>query len=482
VADPQAPDAGRTRWWAAGVVLALAAATSLAFSTTRRGSVLGETWALLADIGGMWVAWAIALACLLRAGLTGRQLLVVVLLGGAALRIAAMTVVVPLSDDLYRYAWDGSVQAAGVSPYRYAPAEAGDVEALADRRTDWLFPDAVEGGDTCELIRRGDDCTRINRPDVRTIYPPVAQAWFLAGHLAGASQLRDLGWQVVALVPDVGTCVLLWLVLVRSGRDPRWVAAFAWSPVAVLEGVQNAHVDGLATFFVVLAVALAGRRPAASGAALGAAAMVKLYPALLLPVLLARRPLRVGTAFVAVCAVSYLPHVLATGGDVLGFLPGYLEEEEYTGGRFLLLAPLGLPDLLATAVVALAAVAVAVRVLLVARRTRFESPGAVGVELAPAACLLLGAALLLGSPVQPWYGLPLVALAALAARPVWFVVPALAYPVFFVVIDRGPSETTTSVGSAGYLLALAVVLLDAWRRRRAGAAAAAPHGAHRGSA
>jgi hypothetical protein len=441
-----------------GVLLALTAATFLAFRTTREGSILGNSERLLLEVMVFWVAWAVALACLLRTGLSRRRVLLLVVLGSVALRVAAMTSVVPLSDDLYRYAWDGAVQASGTSPYRYTPNDA----ALEDLRTDWLFPDAVDGGDTCAQLDRGADCTRINRSEVRTIYPPLAQVWFLGGHLAGASELRDLGWQVVALVADVATCMLLWQVLVRRERDPRWVAAFAWSPTAVLEGVQNAHVDGLATFFVVAAVAWAGRRPALSGAALGAAAMVKLYPALLLPLLLGRRPVRVLTAFVAVCAVSYLPHVLAVGADVLGYLPGYLAEEQYDGeDRYLLLRPLGLPGPVTTGLVAVLALAVAGRVLLLARRAGDAPAG----QLAPAACLLLGAALLLSSPVQPWYGLPLVALAALAARPVWAVVPALTYPLFFAVIDTGPSPAVSRVGTACYLAALAVLLVAALRRR-----------------
>jgi hypothetical protein len=450
VSDP-APSPARRRAATVGVLLALAVATFLAFRTTREGSILGNSERLLAEIMAFWVAWAVAVACLLRAGLSRRQVLVLVVLGAAGLRIAAMTAVVPLSDDVYRYAWDGSVQASGTSPYRYTPTD----PALRELRTEWLFP-----GD-CEQVERPADCTRLNRPEVRTIYPPLAQVWFLGGHLAGASHLRDLGWQVVALVADVATCVLLWQVLLRRGRDPRWVAAFAWSPTAVLEGVQNAHVDGLATFFVVAAVAWAGRRPALSGAALGAAAMVKLYPALLLPVLLGRRPVRVVTAFLAVCAASYLPHVLAVGVDVAGFLPGYLAEEQYDAAeRYLLLRPLGLPPPGATAVVAVTAVAVAGVVLRRARRAGAAPAG----DLAPAACLLLGAALLLASPVQPWYGLPLVALAALAARPVWAVVPALTYPLFFAVIDTGPSPAVSRTGTACYLAALTVLLLDAVRR------------------
>ena len=268
-----------------GLVVALAVATFLAFRTTREGSILGNADRLLLEIMGFWAAWAVALALLLRLRLSTRQVLVLVVVGAAALRVAAMTAVVPLSDDLYRYAWDGRVQASGTSPYRYAPTD----EALADLRTDWLFPDDVDGGETCEEIDRDDGCTRINRPGVRTIYPPLAQVWFLGGHLAGASALEDLGWQVVGLVADVATCVLLWLVLVRSGRDPRWTAAYAWSPLAVLEAVQNGHVDGLAALLVLAAVVAAARRPGAAGALLGAAAMVKLYPVLLLPALLGRR-------------------------------------------------------------------------------------------------------------------------------------------------------------------------------------------------
>ncbi|XSC42977.1 hypothetical protein ACF1BQ_033345 [Bradyrhizobium sp. RDT10] len=58
-----------------------------------------------------------------------------------------------LSSDIYRYVWDGRVQAAGINPYRYFPAD----EALAFLRDGTIFPN-------------------INRADTAvTIYPPVAQ-------------------------------------------------------------------------------------------------------------------------------------------------------------------------------------------------------------------------------------------------------------------------------------------------------------------
>jgi hypothetical protein len=246
---------------------------------------------------------------------------------------------------------------------------------------------------------------------------------------------------------------------------------YAWSPVAVLEAVQNGHVDGLATLLVVAAVALAGRRPAWSGAALGAAAMVKLYPALLLPVLLGRRPVRVLSAFVAVCVASYVPHLLAVGWDVLGYLPGYLQEEDYgSGDRYLLLRPLGLTGAPATVVAGLLGLVV---LGLVVRRVRQEPE-----DVAPAALVLFGAALLLATPVQPWYGLPLAALAVLAVRPVWLGVPAAAYPAFFAVVPTGPSPAAARTGSIAFGLALVAVLVAQVRRndRRPSGPAARPPG------
>jgi hypothetical protein len=118
-----------------------------------------------------------------------------------------------------------------------------------------------------------------------------------------------------------------------------------------------------------------------------------------------------------------------------------------------------------------AAVLGAAVALQVVRRVRRLSPGA---DVAPLACLLLGAALLIATPVQPWYGLPLAALAALCGRPAWLAVPAAAYPLFFAVVPEGPSAFASRLGGACYLAALLVVAADALRRRQHERAPAPP--------
>src|SRR5689334_637884 len=50
-----------------------------------------------------------------------RGALIVILLAAVAMRLALVFVEPYLSTDIYRYIWDGRVQAAGINPYRYLP-------------------------------------------------------------------------------------------------------------------------------------------------------------------------------------------------------------------------------------------------------------------------------------------------------------------------------------------------------------------------
>jgi hypothetical protein len=208
------------------------------------------------------------------------------------------------------------VQVSGTDPYRYTPSSTH----LTDLREGWLWPDAQR----CAGLQRDPGCTRINRPTVRTIYPPVAEAWFTAVYRVAGIDARHKAWQVAGLLGDMVVVGLLPAVLRAWKRDERWTALYALSPVAVVEVVNNAHVDGLAALFAVLALlSAARRRPAWAGALLGAAFLVKLYPAVVglafVAAFTGRRALvRLGGAFAAVVGLAYLPHVAAAGLDVLG--------------------------------------------------------------------------------------------------------------------------------------------------------------------
>jgi hypothetical protein len=440
----------RTVAAAAGLVLLLAAV-----AVTLHAGVPNEAgWRLLALIGACWAAFALAAAALLR---TPRRAAVpLLLLGAVALQALAVSVPPQLTDDYFRYAWDGRVQAAGIDPYRYTPTD----PALAGLRTPWLFPTGcATAGEPV--------CTRLNHPGSPTIYPPVAQGWFWLLHVLtrplGPDGGGALALQLAAAALALATTVALLLILHRHG-DPRTAVLWAWCPTVVLEAGNNAHVDVLAAFLLVLALGAAvAERPLVAGVGTGAAVAAKLLPLLVVPALaafwLGRKPRwrRAGygaAGLVGVLAAAYVPHLLAVGPRVLGFLPGYLAEEGYGGERRFALVRVVAPEALAataTVIIVLAAAA------LLAGKSRGEAPWR-------GALVLVGVTFAAIGITYPWYALLLVALVALDGRAEWLAVAAAAYPGYFTAaLDLRFADTQR----AGYGTALAIVLaVTCWRRTR----------------
>ena len=432
-----------------GIRLRTAATTALLTALTTAVVAAVRTGGVRADPGRILLWYAIAWALFAAAAWAVRNVPVrtataLVLAGGAALAVAALTAPPSTSSDMYRYAWDGKAQAAGVSPYTYAPV----APELAPLRENWLFPPeaACQDPDLArkrELHAAGNVCTRINRPTVHTIYPPFAEGWFLAVHELSPGGSRHKALQTGGALLSMGTTVALLTVLRRRGRDPRTAALWAWCPAVPIEAVNNAHVDTLGVLLTVLALgtATAGTR---RGALLGAAIAVKLYPMLALPGALSglppRRAARVLLPAVAVIALSYLPYVLASGAGVLGYLPGYLHEEGYESGsvhRFALLR-LILPDPAAgPAAIALLLLAA----LYVLRRGDPARPWS-------GALLVTGTALLITSPAYSWYALLVAALVALDGRWEWLSVPAAGAVLYLGGAPRGVDLQSLSYGIA----------------------------------
>jgi hypothetical protein len=326
-----------------------------------------------------WGSLALLMGGLLVRAVGVRRAVPLVLLSAALMRAMLVPLEPALSTDMYRYLWDGRVQAEGINPYVHTP-EASELEHLRD-----------------------EDWGPINRKWARTIYPPIAQASFLGAHVLGLRSTTS--WKALISAVDVAAIALLVLALRAAGRDPRWCLAYAWNPLPIMAFGLSGHVDSLVVVLVMAATLLWWRRSAiGTGVLLGLAAGVKLFP-LLLVVAFARMrdgrwrwgpALTVAGASAATLAASYLFY-LSAGADVLGYLTtGYLDEEGYTSAdRFRLLRALGLDGRIVVPVVALA---VGVAVL----RSRRPAP--------TRAAWLLGAAFVLTVPFS-WYTTPLIALA-----------------------------------------------------------------------
>lgn len=334
--------------------------------------------------------------------------------GGLVVGLAAIAGPPNTSTDSARYAWDGIVQHAGISPYAHTPQST----ALSGLRPDWLFPDKVDG--TCDPLQPryrglGDGaqghCTAINRPDVTTIYPPMAQLWFALVRAFVPATAQYMPFQVAGLIVSLGVTLGLVAVLRRLGRPTWWAALWAWSPLVASEAVTNSHVDLVgAALATAGAVLVAFGRPIWGGIALGAATATKLIPAIVYPPLLGRwRHWWAIPVGIAVFGLLYVPYVLTTGLDVLGYLPGYLSEEGYEDGSRFALVSLVVTGDAATIVVGLLVLLAA----FVAWRLSDPSRPWSGEVL------MIGVTFLAVSPRYPWYALLLIPFVVLSGRWEW---------------------------------------------------------------
>jgi alpha-1,6-mannosyltransferase len=237
-----------------------------------------------------------------------RTALLVILAVALLARLIALPSPPVMSTDIYRYVWDGRVQAAGINPYRYIPND----ERLAGLRDDAIYPN-------------------INRlTTAPTIYPPVAQMIFLA--VTRVSETLT-AMKVAMLCFDMVAMLAIIAFLRREGQAPERVLIYAWHPLPIWEFSAAGHIDAAAIALMCIAfwLTLSNRRLLA-GAALALSALVKPFALVISPALWRPWDWRMPVAFVATAVACYLPY-LGVGAKVLGYAGGYGDEEGYRDGR-----------------------------------------------------------------------------------------------------------------------------------------------------
>jgi alpha-1,6-mannosyltransferase len=407
-------------------------------------------WALIATfaLGGLG-AWA---ASRLGEEADQRSALIIILGGAVAMRLALLFVEPYLSSDIYRYVWDGRVQAAGINPYRFVPK----ASELAQLRDAAIFPN-------------------INRADYAvTIYPPVAQAIFLALTRLGESVLV---MKVGLLACEAAAVAAILALLERQGASPTRIAAYAWHPLPIWEIAGSGHVDAAMVALLMASLLLFVRgRTLLAGVVATVGALVKPPALLALPVFWRPWDWRLPLAVVATVAVAYLPY-LSVGTGVLGFLPAYLHEEGFapgSGGGFKLLwlveqATGALPH---GAIVYMGLAALAMIGLALAVGFRADRSDETSIR---ALSWLLIAFLILSSPHYPWYFLVLVPFLVLAPSATAWVL-TLGGVLFYDAVGNDVLPTYTTRIAIFTLATLAALAHDFWSGRRKAAAVAVPLG------
>lgn len=193
-----------------------------------------------------------------------------------------------LSDDVYRFVWDGRLMAYGYNPYLYLPNQLLNT------------PVAAVCGLDQSLFRQ------LNSPNYFTVYPPINQALFgLASWLSGGNLLWNVVWLRVPIVlAEIGSLWLMAKLLHRLGKSPNLALLYGLNPLVILEPTGNLHFEAVMIFFALLAAWLFRKgRWAMSAGALALAIGTKLLPLLLLPLVVRHLGWRKGIGYAVLTGV-----------------------------------------------------------------------------------------------------------------------------------------------------------------------------------
>jgi alpha-1,6-mannosyltransferase len=292
-----------------------------------------------------------------------------------------------LSDDIYRYVWEGRVVAAGGDPFDHAPQ---DPEVLG-------------------LVPYAPEWEQVGHPELPAIYPAGAQ-WFFA--LVAVHHTDQRAMRVALVLVDLLLIGTLGLLLLALGRRLELLVLYAWHPLVAVEVAASGHYEPLAILPMVAGLLLLARKREpeawlAWGAAL-AAKYLGALPALFVAVK-ALREGRVRTALLgpllllAVFVALSLPFAL-DGTWPLGSLGTYTNHWAHNSSLHALLTPvMGFHP-------ARRVLGVVFVLWLVFVATRGWSPHRAFVAV------FVGMVYL--SPVvHPWYGLWLIAMLPLVPSP-----------------------------------------------------------------
>jgi hypothetical protein len=138
-----------------------------------------------------------------------------------------------LSDDLFRYVWEGRVWLAGHNPFVESPSST----ALEVLRDSVIWP-------------------RINHPEVPTIYPPAAQALFALNALLGGGPIL---LRLIFIVIEFG-CVAAVIKISRPSVSA--LGMYLLNPLVIVESAWSGHIDVVAVGFLAVGILLweTGRR------------------------------------------------------------------------------------------------------------------------------------------------------------------------------------------------------------------------------
>jgi len=169
-----------------------------------------------------------------------------------------------LSDDIYRFVWDGRLWHLGIHPFSVLPTDVvGSYANLPSELYDQL-----------------------NSPNYYTIYPPIPQVIFWLSTHFTTVESSAFFMQLTHMCFDLGTLYFGFRLLLLMGLPKEKIYLYALHPLVIIELITNLHHESIVIFFLVLTLfALKKETTWLAGVALGGAVAAKILPALFFPLI-----------------------------------------------------------------------------------------------------------------------------------------------------------------------------------------------------
>ncbi|HKW98148.1 MAG TPA: glycosyltransferase 87 family protein [Bryobacteraceae bacterium] len=367
-------------------------------------------------------------------------------MAGAVFRVTVWPIGPSLSDDPYRYRWEGKLQAVGGNPYAARP-----------RDPEWV-----------QL--RDSTYPKVVGKDFKAVYGPLieqVEVWTyrVASKLTPDPERQVFWFKLPYALCDLGAMAALWLLLAAHHLPRERILIYAWSPLSVFEFWATGHNDALVVLAVILALVAAKReRWTWAFVALALAVAAKIWPVMLVPLFIGwrrYRPRRWYQWWVAVpiligFMLPYWTDIWENLRFMSGFVGGWRNNDSLFGAILYFT-----DDLYRAKYTAFAIVALAVAILTL-REVRLER----------AALAAIAVMLMVSANCHPWYltwMLPLLALAPVTALLLWTALVPLAYAAVISWVALGEWQGSTAIRWYEYVPVYAMLIgppLAAWLRRR----------------
>ena len=218
-----------------------------------------------------------------------KQLMILVIVS----RLVFLFAIPSLSDDYFRFIWDGVLTNSGINPYLYVPASVNIGVPVT-------FENELKAG--------------MNSLPYFSPYPPVLQACFFVGvKLGGYHLLSDIvALRILSLLAETGVILLLLKMLAHLQLPRHLVFLYALNPLVIMELTGNLHGEVWMILFLLGSVyMLLKQHYAVSALLLGLAISSKLLPLMFMPVIISYIGIRRGWMFCLISiltfAVSFVP-------------------------------------------------------------------------------------------------------------------------------------------------------------------------------